>query len=233
MAASTSIIEKIKKILSKTIENGCTPEEAAAAAAMASKLMEQHQIEQADLVEKGEVVLDPISYEIFYEGQRVDTWIASLANVMSPAFCCIVVISPNRGLGCYGRPDNRAAFKATFEFIKAAVQKGAQRTCPKTVHGRTWNQSYGLGAGAKVHERIKEERAVLTAQAAAGSKSALMILDEEGLVKKHVSDMKFKDSNRKPEINANGYMQGYKDGDKLNLGSVPGRTQFKGYSLTA
>jgi hypothetical protein len=233
MAASTNVIEKIKKILSKTIENGCTPEEAASAAAMAAKLMEQHQIEQADLVEKGEVVLDPIAYELFYQGQRVDTWIASLANVMSPAFCCIVVISPNRGLGVYGRPDNRAAFKATFEYIKAAVQKGAKSTCPSYVHGRTWNQSYGLGAGAKVNERIKEERAILTAQASAGSKNALMILDEEGLVKKHVEDKNLKDSNRKPEINANGYMQGYKDGDKLNLGSVPGRTEFKGYSLTA
>lgn len=231
--AASNVIEKIKKILSKTIENGCTPEEAASAAAMASRLMEQHQIEMADLVEKGEVTLEPIDFDIFYAGQRVDTWIASLANVLSPAFCCIVVISPNRGLGCYGRPDNRAAFKATFEYLKAAVQKGAQKTCPKTVHGRTWGQSYGLGAAAKVNERVKQERAALTAQAQAGSKHALMIVDEEGLVKKHIENMKFKQSNHKPEIDPNGYVQGYKDGDKLNLGSVPGRTEFKGYSLTA
>lgn len=230
---ATSIVEKIKKILSKTVENGCSPEEAASAAAMAAKLMEQHQIDMAELVEKGEATLEPIDFDIFYAGQRVDTWIASLANVISPAFCCIVVISYGRGLGVYGRPDNRAAFKATFEYLKAAVQKGGQKTCPKTVHGRTWGQSYGLGAATKVNERVKEERAALAAQAQAGSKSALMILDEEGLVKKHISDMKFKQSNHKPEINANGYMQGYKDGDKLNLGSVPGRNEFKGYSLTA
>ena len=233
MAASNTVIEKIKKILAKTIESGCTPEEAATAAAMASKLMEQHQIDMADLVEKGEKILDPIAYELFYEGQRVDSWIACLANAIGPAFCCIVVIAKGRGLGVYGRPDNREAFKVTFEYLKAAVHKGGTNCCPSHIHGRTWVQSYGLGASQKVFERATEERKVLAAQAAAGNKNALMLIDEAGLVKCHVADMNLKESGRTPQVNANAWQRGYVDGDKLNLGSVPGRTEFKGYSLTA
>jgi hypothetical protein len=233
MAASTTVIEKIKKILAKTIESGCTPEEAATAASMASKLMEQHQIDMADLVEKGEKILDPIAYEIFYQGQRVDSWIACLANSFAPAFCCVVVIAKGRGLGLYGRPDNREAFRVTFEYLKAAVHKGGTNCCPASIHGRTWVQSYGLGSAQKVFERATEERKALAAQAAAGNKNALMLIDEAGLVKRHVDDMNFKESGRNPQVNANAWRLGYADGDKLNLGSIPGRTEFKGYSLTA
>ena len=231
--AVPSIIEKIKKILAKTIENGCTPEEAATAAAMASKLMEQHQIDMADLVEKGEVVRQPIDLEIFYESKRVDSWIAALANVLCAPFSCVVVISMNRGLGVYGRPDNREAFKATFEWLKNAIHKGGKNTCPSNVHGRTWTQSYGLGADAAINARVKEERLALTQQAAAGNKNAIMLLDEEGLVKKHANIDNLKPRTTAPQINADGYRQGYNDGQKMNLGSVPGRTQFTGAMLTA
>ena len=47
---SDSIIEKIRKLLSKTTENGCTEAEAMSAAAMAVKIMDRHNIVEADVL---------------------------------------------------------------------------------------------------------------------------------------------------------------------------------------
>lgn len=233
--ASTKIIEKIKKILALAHDPAATPDEAATAAAMAQKLMQQHQLEEADLVEKGQIKLDPISYEIFYNSARVDTWIQNLANSLAPAFCCVVLLSPGRGLGLVGRPDNREAFKFTFDYLKGVIHDMAQRTCPKTVHGRRWTNSYGVGCAVKIYQRVKEERAALKAAADAMDGNAIILVKEEALVHDYIAkqmDTK-KGQKSQADFDPNGYRQGYIDGDKVNLGSVPGRTQSNLKALTA
>lgn len=54
MAADPKIIERIKALLAKTTENGCTEGEALAAMAKARELMDKHQIASADLASGGE-----------------------------------------------------------------------------------------------------------------------------------------------------------------------------------
>jgi hypothetical protein len=53
---SPNLIDRIKKILSKTEEAGCTPQEAEAAFAMASKLMTEHNLSMEDVRLSGEEV---------------------------------------------------------------------------------------------------------------------------------------------------------------------------------
>lgn len=233
--ASTKIIEKIKKILALARDPAATPDEAATAAAMAQKLMQQHQLEEADLVEKGHIKLDPISYEIFYQSARTDTWIQNLANSLAPAFSCIVLLSTGRGLGVVGRPDNREAFKFTFEYLKQTIHNMATRSCPSHVHGRRWTNSYGVGCAVKIHQRIKEERAALKAAADAMDGNAIILVKEEALVQEFVKTQMNtkKGSPSQADFDASGYRQGYIDGDKVNLGSVPGRTQSNLKALTA
>ena len=233
--ANSKIVEKIKKILALANDKGATPEEAATAAAMAQRMMMQHQIEEADLVEKGQKQLDPIAYEIFYDSARVDTWIQQLANSIAPAFCCVVLLSPGRGLGIVGRPENREAYKVTFDYLKEAVHKMAVATCPKTIHGRRWANSYGMGCSVKIHQRVKEERAALKAAADAMNDYAIIILREDDLAREFVKNqMQTKAGNKsQADFDPNGYTKGYVDGDKVNLGSVPGRNQFSGKALTA
>jgi hypothetical protein len=188
--------------------------------------MQQHQVEEAELVEKGEMVLDPISHEVFYESGRTDAWVQSLAAALAPAFCCIILLRPGKGLVLIGRPDNREAFKFTFEYLKDIVHDMTKRTCPKTTHGRRWNNSYGMGCAAKIYQRIKEEHAALKAAAEAYDPHAIVIVKEDTLVKEYLAnEFKVKKSNRDSDFDPNGYRQGYVDGDKVNLGSVPGRTQ--------
>lgn len=232
--ASATVIEKIRKLMNLAKDKGATPDEAATAAAIAQKLMQQHQVEEAELVEKGQVVLDPISHEVFYQSGRTEAWVQSLAAALSPAFCCIVMLRPGEGLVLIGRPDNREAFKFTFNYLKDIIHDMAKKTCPSSIHGRRWNNSYGMGCAVKIHQRVKEERAALKAAAEAHDPHAIVIVKEDTLVKEYVDNgFKTKKNNNKTDFDPNGYRQGYIDGDKVNLGSVPGRNQNTMLALPA
>jgi hypothetical protein len=232
---SSSIIEKIRKLMNLARDKGATPDEAATAAAMAQKLMHKHQIEEADLAEKGEIQLDPISHELFYESGRTDAWIQNLASALAPAFCCIVLLRTGKGLILIGRPDNREAFKFTFNYLKDITHDMATKTCPKNVHGRRWSNSYGMGCSVKIYQRVKEERAALQAAAQAMDPNAIVLVKEDGLVKDYLkNEFKTKKANEsQSSFDPNGYRQGYIDGDKVNLGSVPGRNQSTMLALPA
>lgn len=231
---SAAIIEKIRKLMSLAKDKGATPDEAATAAAIAQKLMQQHQIQEAELAEKGQTTLDPISHEVFYESGRTDAWIQSLAGALAPAFCCIVMLRPGSGLILIGRPDNREAFKFTFNYLKDIIHGMAKKTCPSNTHGRRWNNSYGMGCAVKIHQRVKEERAALKAAAEAADPHAIVIVKEDTLVKDYVAnEFKTKKNHSGNDLDPNGYRQGYIDGDKVNLGSVPGRNQSTMLALPA
>ena len=76
------IIERIKKLLNQTVENGCTEEEAKTSFALARKLMIKHKLEEKDIKESFET--DIIKMELPYDCNI--SWIYSLLKVFLDNF---------------------------------------------------------------------------------------------------------------------------------------------------
>ena len=76
------IIDKIKKLLNKTVANGCTEEEAKTSFALARKLMIKHKISEKDVKEPFEE--DIIKMELHYDCNV--SWIYSLLKVFLDNF---------------------------------------------------------------------------------------------------------------------------------------------------
>src|ERR1700691_171383 len=61
MSNRDNILNKVRAILSKTVDNGCTENEAMIALSMAEKLIEEHEISDEDLKLEGEKAIIEVS----------------------------------------------------------------------------------------------------------------------------------------------------------------------------
>lgn len=70
MNTRAQLIAKIKALLSKTVENGCTEAEAMAALAVARRMMDQHEIDATDIAFGGESVTEEVKVKTDFEKIR-------------------------------------------------------------------------------------------------------------------------------------------------------------------
>lgn len=120
------IIETIKALLNKTIENGCTEEEAKAAFAHARKLMIKHKISEKDIKEPIEE--NVIKLELHYDCNV--SWIYNLLKVFLDNFAAMhFMINRGNELHCclFGTSvDVRCVetlMKCAYEYITDASEK--------------------------------------------------------------------------------------------------------------
>lgn len=93
--ADDSIIQKIQKLLNMTVENGCTPAEAAHAAAKATEFMQRHGLSLFDVEAKtyGEQVTQE---HRDLEWERLPSWVYSMAGAVARPNGCDYVVSQRR-----------------------------------------------------------------------------------------------------------------------------------------
>lgn len=92
-----NIIDKIKKLLNQTVENGCTPEEAKTSFALARKLMIKYKLNEKDIKDSNEN--DIVKLELSYDCNT--SWIYSLIQVFITNFSVMhFMIRRNNELHC-------------------------------------------------------------------------------------------------------------------------------------
>ncbi len=196
------IISRIKKMRENTVENGCTPGEAAKFAAKVAELVEQYQIDEAQLRrETASVGAIPEEMEVYQNylrtGKRVHNpgttaVVAGLARGMS----CEVVLLP---AGWEGRDD--ASYGVIGDQLDADyVCQIATCVVPAlrmmaTLEGREhgheggdlvkWMNQYLCGAGAEIQRRLEKDRKdrsdVAEQKRVAGACTALAVITGETL----------------------------------------------------
>lgn len=86
---SESILNKIKNLLNKTVENGCTESEALAAMTLARKLMLKHKIEEKDVIDNNEKEIIKIELS---EYNFSIPWICGLINTIAENYGVLIYI---------------------------------------------------------------------------------------------------------------------------------------------
>jgi len=172
-----NVISKVKKLLS--LANSSNANEAANAAALANRLIDQYRLSTADIAEEtGDI--DPLMEDegFVYETGRIIPWKQSLVTTLARHYGCAVfnsVTYPNgRKVSRFklvGRKSDIAIVNYMFSYLSAECA----RLCEKEAYGqgKVFAASYCAGFVAGIGEQLNTSRK--EAQAAASSNAIVAI----------------------------------------------------------
>jgi|RhiMethySRZTD1v2_1073278.scaffolds.fasta_scaffold43937_8 hypothetical protein len=157
MSPRTDLIKKIKSLLAKTVENGCTEGEAITAAEHAAKLMEQYDLTFDDVeneVRAQRVKIDERLFRTRWHLPAVQWCTAAIAKF----FDCVHWFSGTR-LVYFGTEDDTALAHSMTTMLDRAIRQEAEaylaRTAGNGEHGRTRRASFEHGITDRVSERLR------------------------------------------------------------------------------
>lgn len=231
------VVDKIKKLLKLSTSNN--QHEAALAAARATELMLKYQIDAAEVSAEEEPQPDePVKSMIFDEAkpgtQRRALWKGTLASGLCKAFGCKIWWSSRNHIMFVGRPSDLTAVQYLYQYLVSEINRLTEKGWAEEgefsgIQGKTWKNSFRVGAAHEITNRVQEQRKVTFKAAEVENKStALMVIQtrEQAVVKfydKLSSDMHFV-SGGGPTVNSrDGYAAGQAAGRKVDIG---GHTQL-------
>lgn len=125
-----NVMSKVRALLAKTVEAGCTAEEAQSAAYNAQRLLAKHNIDVEELRLAGEEVEEPIDREFFNPRdwdlpllRQRSSWRELLAATIARAYGCeLLIVEQSNCFWFVGKAVNRAIAMALYVYLHR-VQK--------------------------------------------------------------------------------------------------------------
>lgn len=119
------IIDKIRKLLAMTEENGASENEAMVAALKAQKLMAEYNLTVADIGDE-ESKKQTIA-EVSCDAGKGDKWKYKLASIIATNFCCKTYVVDRRYIIFYGYEKDARIATDVFKFLFNTGNKLADR----------------------------------------------------------------------------------------------------------
>lgn len=224
----TAILDKIRKL--RALSTSSNVHEAAAAAAAAERLIQEHNLSEAELS------VDEEDEHVTYEGVadlggRIATWQSNLLYHLSRAYQCSgyyktfypegAKTAANRYVA-YGRPQDLETLKYQFAYFSAEITRLSLQW-RGTGSGRTWLNSFRLGAVQAIGAALSETRSAARKTA---TSSALVVVDRRADLAKSRRDQDHPDlrstSSRSSAIDGDGFAAGQRAGAGINQRSAIG-----------
>lgn len=177
-----SIIERVKRL--RALSTSSNLNEAATAASIAEKLIQEHSLAEAELeISQG-------SQEKTHEDgipltnwdQRQTVWHNILLTHLCKAYNCegVLKFSKEGKVGYYaiGRPSDIDTMRYQYTFFVVELTRLAHLLAPDYLRrgeGKRWHNSFYLGGVAAIGESLKKTRQEVRAQA---NSSALTVVDQ-------------------------------------------------------
>jgi len=243
---NNKIVDKVKKLL--RLAESADVNEAAAAAGAAQRLMEEHRIDQA-MIDVSEDAGDGVEDEEIHnsgdepleESGRLANWKTQLAVAIAGLNGCRVYLGRGYSTGTrqttlclVGRPSDVASVRYLFSYLTGEIE----RLCKRNGRGlgRTWANSFRMGAVHTVRKRLREANRKARDDARLKLKgkgtTALVKLDRalarvdeqakavEAWMKKNMSLGSARSSHSRRDWDA--YAAGKRAGDSINLSGPSG-----------
>lgn len=220
-----SVINKIKGLLSKTVDNGCTVEEAAASFAVAQKFLEKFRLTLAD-VESYEVD-EPIENFGDMSGEwteRLSDWKSSLANALAINNFCRVYLwtsyvgrkQSRKSVKIIGRKSDVEITNYLFVFMSNEIERLCKIEQKRTGgYGKTWSNSFKLGAVAAISAKLATAKK--EARLGAASNSIIKLDTRQKLVDDALARMDLKTGAlQKRNLTEDAYFTGYRAGNNID-----------------
>jgi len=194
-----TIVERVRKLLAKTVERGATPAEAATAAAKAQALMFAYNLELSQVEDKPADPLAAYKREGEDYGRmawrRDRTWMRDLMHAVAVNnFCKLVYYSTSNKdygtrLDLIGKPDNIRFCRELFAWLVvqldsmrleawAVYLKVCKADGERPIHGTRYRASFYAGAVEVIASRLAAQRRE-NEQASADSRALIVITGKE------------------------------------------------------
>jgi len=235
----TDLLDRVRKLLAKAEDDGCTPEEAEALTAKAAELMARYGIDRA--------LLGALRPETDRPADRVfdldNPWAAVKANLLAglaTALRCQCILLTRRAPGSrvhvfgYLSDLERADILFTSLLVQMARALALQ-PIPARGGAKAWRRSWMLGFSSAVVARVRaaEEAAVAAASASSGPadsgpSAALVLADRAVTVRRQAEQAYPRTRKTRVTYTGNGYADGYREGQKADIGGAKIRSRSAG-----
>ncbi len=232
MSNIEKVIEKIRKL--NALAQSSNVHEAAAATAAAARLMQDHQIEEAQLIGAGEAQEEPVQAGLCIDAhRRAPTWKAILATTITRSLGCELYTESGRFM-VIGRKSDAQAVTYLYRAVIAQIDElcttaaRAQRIFGGDERNfRGWCGSFRHGAAQAVHQRLSAQKTErdreVQARADGGdraSSTALVVIDRrEGEISRVASSLNLRTTKlRSNPCSVDGFRDGFAAGQQVNLG---------------
>lgn len=169
---STSVVDRVRKLLALAARSE-SPAEAANAAARAQELIAEHRLAEADLAIVGgqdlpeeRVIEDTIEGD--YSRKRAKAWRVGLAGALAPAFGCkIYYYFASDRIQAIGRESDVQTLRYLQGFLSLEIQRLVELEWSKVKaecgdgelpQPARWRNSFRLGCVASIRDRLKPRR---------------------------------------------------------------------------
>ncbi len=232
----TELLDRVRKLLAKAEDEGCTPHEAEALTAKAAELMARYGIDRA--------LLGALRPETDRPSDRVfdldNPWAAVkahlLAGLASALRCQCILLNrrePGSRVHVFGYLSDLERADILFTSLLVQMARALAAEPVPAHHGRAkaWRRSWMLGYCSAVVARIRaaEEAAVTAAESSAdsdGAPSATLVLADRAMtVRRHAEQTYPRTRKTRVTFSGNGYQAGYREGQKADIGGAKVRSR--------
>ena len=234
------LLDRVRKLLAKAEDEGCSPAEAEALTAKAAELMARYGIDRALLGALHPETDRPADRVFTLANPWGDVKRHLLAGLAIALRCQCVQTRSDQGTRLHVFGYTSDLERADILFTSLLVQM-ARALAQQAVPGyggaaRAWRRSWMLGYCAAVVTRVRaaEEAAVATASgaesgpAAGGQSAALVLADRSLVVRRQVASAYPRLRKARVTYSGDGYGDGYREGQKADIGSTKLRSRAAG-----
>ncbi|MGH3212317.1 MAG: DUF2786 domain-containing protein [Trebonia sp.] len=234
------LLDRVRKLLAKAEDEGCSPAEAEALTAKAAELMARYGIDRALLGALHPETDRPADRVFSLANPWSDVKRHLLAGLATALRCQCVQTRSDAGtrLHVFGYTSDleRADILFTSLLVQMARALASQPVPGYGGEARAWRRSWMLGYAAAVVARVRaaEEAAVASAsagargEAASGQSAALVLADRSLVVRRQVADAYPRLRKTRVTYSGGGYGDGYREGQKADIGGAKLRSRSAG-----
>ena len=225
MSVDPKILDRLKKLM-EMADRG-TEAEAAVAAERAAELMAKHQLDVADVeahkagADKPQIERGRIDAEEADPLTRLENWNKSLLAAISDSLGARAWIQSRGKRGMFriiGPVDSVSTARYLYLHLSRQVNRLSREA--GRLHGETsnaWRRSYAIGMVARVWERLKAGRAA--AMSAATSTALVWVDKTKQAIDAEHAEMNLRAARHGARKRPDAGSYGYRDGDRVDLGS--------------
>lgn len=150
-------IRIIRSMMEKTVENGCTPAEAALASAKIQELLEKYQIDMVD-IEKKTFNERLFRLKIDSGVKKQNPGDIAVLDCICRSYSCKLILSKSKNIiyNILGFESDVETVKSVFLYVLENLDKRCKREAASSnIHGIKFRNSYMYGAATIISERLK------------------------------------------------------------------------------
>jgi Protein of unknown function (DUF2786) len=238
----TDLLDRVRKLLAKAEDEGCTPEEAEALTAKAAELMARYGIDRALLGAARPETDRPADRKFAFDPPWADVKAHLLAAVATALRCqCVqtrTAAGPRLHVFGYASDLERAEILYTSLLVQMARALAREPVPASGNSAKAWRRSWMLGYCTAVVARVRAAEEAAAASAAPGAdpgaaladgrSAALVLADRSLTVRLQVTAAYPRLKKKRVTYTGGGYGAGYREGEKADIGGAKLRSRPAG-----